>query len=70
MKLQWVEARLVAQRLNEVLGVGAWSFEVSQVPGHDNVVKGRLSLPGAVYEDYGYERRAVTPYGDARALRA
>ena len=55
MKLQWVEARLVAQRLNEVIGVGAWSFEVSQVAGHDNVVKGRLSLPGAVYEDYGYE---------------
>jgi hypothetical protein len=55
MKLQWVEARLVAQRLNEVLGVGAWSFEVSLVPGHDTVVKGRLSLPGAVYEDFGYE---------------
>jgi hypothetical protein len=55
MKLQWVEARLVAQRLNEVIGVGAWSFEVSEVAGHDNVVKGKLSLPGAVYEDYGYE---------------
>lgn len=55
MKLQWVEARLVAQRLNEVIGVGAWSFEVSLVPGHDNAVKGRLSLPSGVYEDYGYE---------------
>ena len=55
MKLQWVEARLVAQRLNEIIGVGAWSFEVSLVPGHEKVVKGRLSLPGGVYEDFGYE---------------
>ena len=55
MKLRWVEARAVAQRLNEVIGVGMWSFEVSTVEGHPTVVKGRLSLPGGIYEDYGYE---------------
>lgn len=61
IELSWVEARVVTDRLNEVLGHDAWSFTVPEVvsSGSPSVVKGRLEIFRAdgsvsVREDFGY----------------
>jgi len=61
IELSWVEARVVSDRLNEVLGHDAWSFTVPEVvsSGSPSVVKGRLEIFRAdgsvsVREDFGY----------------
>lgn len=61
IELSWVEARVVTDRLNEVLGHDAWSFSVPEIVsiGSPSVVKGRLEVFRAdgsvsVREDFGY----------------
>lgn len=61
IELSWVEARVVTDRLNEVLGHDAWSFTVPEIvsSGSPSVVKGRLEVFRAdgsvsVREDFGY----------------
>jgi hypothetical protein len=57
--LTWVDARTVAARLDEVLGISAWDFAVEPV-GETSTVVGILTLrfpDGAVArrQDFGYE---------------
>jgi len=57
-KLRWVPARVVAQRLDQVLGVGGWDLHVTRIA--ENTVHAQLSitLPDgtrATRGDYGYE---------------
>ena len=57
--LTWVDARTVAGRLDEVLGVNGWDFEVEKV-GDTNAVKGTLHVrfgdgTVAIRADFGYE---------------
>jgi hypothetical protein len=61
IELSWVEARVVTDRLNSVLGVDAWSFSVPEVvsSGSPSVIKARLEVfrpdgSVAVREDFGY----------------
>ena len=59
VQFSYVDARAVAQRLDEVLTPGGWQFTCSVIPGSD-VVKGRLEVfapgveGGTVREDHGY----------------
>lgn len=57
--LTWVDARTVAARLDEVLGVNGWDFSVERV-GDTNTVVGMLTVrfpDGTVArrQDFGYE---------------
>ena len=60
IELSWVEARVVTDRLNEVLGADGWSFRCEIVSqGSPAVVKGKLEIHRAdgissVREDFGY----------------
>lgn len=60
----YIEDETVMDRLDEVFGVGMWSFTVEAVSLADGVVKGRLAVGDAVYEDFGYSTRA-----DGEALK-
>jgi hypothetical protein len=56
MTFRYVDARAVAQRLDDVVTPSGWQFECAVIPGSD-IVKGRLTIycPGAlVREDHGY----------------
>ena len=60
MRLRWVPARAVAERLNAVLGVTGWDFYVTAVTATDSVVLGTLTirLPDGTTStrtDYGYQ---------------
>jgi hypothetical protein len=48
-----VDARVVAQRLDDVLTPAGWQFTWTHLPG-ENVVHGRLDIDGTVREDAGY----------------
>ena len=57
MKLSWVDARTVAERLDAALGIGGWEWRVERQ--QDGVVLGTLSinLPGGktiTRQDWGY----------------
>jgi hypothetical protein len=57
MKLRWVDARTISQRLDEVLGVSAWDFTAHTEA--DGVVAGKLTIrladgTTAVRQDFGY----------------
>lgn len=57
-KLSWVPARLVAQRLDEVIGVGGWDFHLTRIA--DGIVYAQLFIrfpdgSNASRGDYGYE---------------
>lgn len=60
IELSWVEARVVTDRLNQVLGADGWSFRCEIVSqGSPAVVKGKLEIHRAdgissVREDFGY----------------
>ena len=57
--LHYVDARIVAQRLDDVLTPAGWNFTCSVIPGSD-IVKGRLEVfdliqsTVTVREDHGY----------------
>jgi len=58
----YIEDETVMDRLDEVLGVGAWSIRVEAISLADGVVKVQLSgfLPDGhefTYEDFGYQTR-------------
>lgn len=59
VQFSYVDARAVAQRLDDVLTPGGWQFTCATIPG-DQVVKGRLEIfapgveGGVVREDHGY----------------
>jgi hypothetical protein len=59
VQFSYVDARAVAQRLDEVLTPGGWQFTCAVIAGSD-VVKGRLEVfapgveGGTVREDHGY----------------
>lgn len=57
VQFSYIDARAVAQRLDDVLTPACWTFESSVIPGSD-VVHGRLNVhSGESYvwrEDYGY----------------
>lgn len=52
-QFSYVDARAVAQRLDEVLTPEGWNFTATVVPGTD-IVKGRLEIGSNVREDHGY----------------
>lgn len=56
-QFSYVDARVVAQRLDEILTPGGWDFTCSVIPGSD-VVKGHLEIMDEaglhVREDHGY----------------
>lgn len=57
MKLRWVDARTISQRLDEVLGITAWDFAAHTLS--DGVVAGELTIrladgTTAVRADFGY----------------
>lgn len=65
----YIEDETVMDRLDEVLGVGAWSITVEPISVADGIVKVRLSgtTPedqAFVYEDFGYATRT-----DGEALK-
>lgn len=55
--LHYIDARIVAQRLDDVLTPAGWNFTCSVIPGTD-IVKGRLEILSfdhpIVREDHGY----------------
>lgn len=53
MQFSYVDARAVAQRLDDVVTPAGWEFTCSVIPGSD-VVKGTLTVHGVVREDHGY----------------
>jgi hypothetical protein len=53
MSFSYIDARAVAQRLDDVLTPAGWEFTCSVIPGSD-VVKGRLVIDGIAREDHGY----------------
>lgn len=52
-QFSYVDARAVAERLDEVLTPEGWNFTCSVIPGSD-VVKGVLTIGSSVREDHGY----------------
>jgi hypothetical protein len=52
-QFSYVDARAVAQRLDDVLTPHGWQFTWTAIPGAD-VVHGRLEIEGSVREDAGY----------------
>jgi hypothetical protein len=53
MTFDYVDARAVAQRLDDVVTPTGWEFTCSVIPGSD-IVKGRLVIDGIAREDHGY----------------
>lgn len=53
LTFNYVDARAVMQRLDDVLTPGGWDFTSSVIPGTE-VVHGVLTVAGVVREDYGY----------------
>lgn len=51
--LSYVDARVVAQRLDDVLTPEGWTFTWSHIPG-EAIVHGRLEIGGVIREDAGY----------------
>lgn len=72
MALTYVEDEACMDRLDEVLGLGAWQWKVEPVPGSD-AVKGQLivrwdqNAEPCVYQDFGYPTNAsgVEPLKEA-----
>ena len=58
MTFTYADARAVAQRLDEVLGIVGWQFEVSVADATRGVVKGSLAIvvegKTVIHEDFGY----------------
>ena len=58
MTFTYADARAVAQRLDDVLGIQGWEFEVSVADGARGVVKGTLHIvvdgKTVIHEDFGY----------------
>lgn len=52
-QFSYVDARAVAQRLDDVLTPEGWQFTCNVIPGSD-IVKGRLEIGTNVREDHGY----------------
>ena len=52
LQFSYVDARAVAQRLDDVVGPAGWNFTVDVAAS--DVVKGSLSIGGVVREDIGY----------------
>lgn len=52
-QFSYVDARAVAQRLDDVVTPSQWEFTCAVIPGSD-IVKGRLVIAGVVREDHGY----------------
>jgi hypothetical protein len=52
-QFSYVDARAVAQRLDEVLTPEGWDFTCTVLPGTD-IVKGTLTIGVNVREDHGY----------------
>ena len=52
-QFSYVDARAVAQRLDDVLTPAGWSFTWSHIPG-EAIVHGHLDIGGIVREDAGY----------------
>ena len=52
IQFSYVDARAVAQRLDDVVGPGGWNFTVDVAAS--DVVKGSLAIGGVVREDIGY----------------
>lgn len=53
VQFSYVDARAVAQRLDDVLTPEGWDFTCATIPGSD-VVKGSLRIGGRIREDHGY----------------
>lgn len=53
MTFSYVDARTVAQRLDDVLTPEGWDFTSAVIPGTD-VVHGKLVIGANIREDYGY----------------
>lgn len=53
VQFSYVDARAVAQRLDDVLTPAGWDFTCATIPGSD-VVKGTLRIEESVREDHGY----------------
>jgi hypothetical protein len=53
VQFSYVDARAVAQRLDDVLTPEGWDFTCSTIPGSD-VVKGTLRIGDNIREDHGY----------------
>ena len=58
MTFTYADARAVAQRLDDVLGIVGWQFEVSVADTARGVVKGSLAIvvegKTVIHEDFGY----------------
>jgi len=58
MTFTYADARAVAQRLDDVLGIQGWEFEVSVADAARGVVKGTLHIvvdgKTVIHEDFGY----------------
>lgn len=52
-QFDYVDARAVAQRLDDVLTPAGWTFTWTNLPGTD-IVHGRLDIGGVIREDAGY----------------
>lgn len=52
IQFSYVDARAVAQRLDDVLTPAGWDFSIFPLPG--DVVQGKLVIGGIVREDVGY----------------
>lgn len=52
MQFSYVDARVVAQRLDDVVTPAGWDFSITPLPG--DVVQGKLVVGGIVREDVGY----------------
>lgn len=53
VQFSYIDARAVAQRLDDVVTPAGWEFTSSVIPGTD-IVHGRLTIEGSTREDYGY----------------
>lgn len=60
----YIEDETVMSRLDDVVGVGNWSITVEPISVADGIVKVRLEVAGAAYEDFGYTSNA-----DGEALK-
>ena len=62
MTFTYADARAVAQRLDEVLGIEGWQFEVKVADGARNVVHGSLAVviggKTTIRQDFGYPNSA------------
>ncbi len=62
MTFTYADARAVAQRLDDVLGIGGWQFKSKPVDIAKGVVKGKLKIfvegVWLTHEDYGYPNSA------------